>query len=457
MAVRVLKATKPDKVEAEPVKIRAAAYCRVSTDQDAQMTSYDNQVEMYTERIQSDPTLELFQIFTDAGISGTQVKNRAGFQEMLQAARKKQFDLLYVKSISRFARNTTDCLQYVRELRECGVRIIFEKENIDTGAAYSEMILTIMAAFAQEESRSISENVKQGIRMRYQDGHDRWVKIYGYEKTEQGTYQIVEEEAQIIRRVFAAYERGKSMAEIAQELNAEGAASSQRLGWKASSVHSILTNEKYMGDVQLQKKITVNHITHRQVKNNLSVVNGYYIDNHHTPIVTREQFERVAKIRQMRRQNGEVQYPFGTLLHCPYCKSALYQRKLPIQKGASAWCCDDCRGFILGSKLVERAMLAAASQKGIEEPSVEFWWLDEQVERIEFGMHMLMPKVEKQLRAKRGKIRDDRTMTVHWKDGTETTVSTGIARDSQMPMTLVSLYDAWLERNGKEQDAQDKR
>jgi len=211
MAIQVLKAEKKQTKQNTQKKIRAAAYCRVSTDQEGQMTSYDNQVEMYTDRINADPELELYQIFTDAGISGTQTRKRKGFQEMMQAARQKKFDLLYVKSISRFARNTTDCLQYVRELRDCGVRVIFEKESIDTGTAYSEMILTIMAAFAQEESRSISENVKQGIRMRYRDGHDRWVTVYGYTKNEKGPYQIVEKEAKVIRRIFDEYEHGRSM------------------------------------------------------------------------------------------------------------------------------------------------------------------------------------------------------------------------------------------------------
>ncbi len=450
MAVQVVKAEKKPTRQTKQKKIRAAAYCRVSTEQEGQMTSYDNQVEMYTDRINADPELELYHIFTDAGISGTQTKKRKGFQEMMQAARQRKFDLLYVKSISRFARNTTDCLQYVRELRDCGVRVIFEKESIDTGAAYSEMILTIMAAFAQEESRSISENVKQGIRMRYQDGHDRWVTVYGYTKNENGPYQIVEKEAAVIRRIFDEYEHGRSMSEIAHRLTADGVPSAMGLAWDASCVNTILANEKYVGDVLLQKKVTVDHITHRQLKNDFTTVNGYYIDNHHTPIVERKQFERATKIRQMRRQNATIQYPFAELLRCPYCQSVMHQRKLPVQNQASAWCCDDCRGFIMQSKLVEAAMMKAAAEKGIHEETLEFWWLDEYVERIEFGAHTLMPKIEKMLRAKRGKIRDDRTMTVKWKDGQETTVSTGIELDKQMPMTLVSLYDAWLERTGKE-------
>lgn len=449
MAVRVIKAQK-QAVKQQIHKTRTAAYCRVSSDQDAQMNSYDNQVEMYTDRINADPELELYKIFTDAGISGTQTKKRKGFQEMMEAARLRQFDLLYVKSISRFARNTADCLQYVRELKDCGVRVIFEKEGIDTASSMSEMILTILAAFAQEESRSISENVRQGIRMRYEEGKFHWGSVYGYTKTGQETCEINEEEAVIVRRIFDEYEHGMTMVALAEKLNAEGVPSYRKGLWGASEVCTILTNEKYIGDVLLMKKITVDHITHRQIKNDCTVVPSFYVDNHHDPIVSREQFERVAAIRAMRRQNNEVQYPFGKLLRCPFCKSVMRQRKLPIQDQGRAWCCDDCGGFMLQSKLVEDAMMEAARQKGIEEETLEYWWLDDNVERIEFGAHMMMPRVEKMLRAKRGKIRDDRTMTVKWKDGRETTVSTGITMDKQMPMTMVSLYDAWLERHGKE-------
>ena len=452
MAVRVIRAQSKSKKQEQPKKTRAAAYCRVSTDQDAQMNSYENQVEMYTDKINADPELELFKIFTDAGISGTQVKKRKGFQEMMNAARQKQFDLLYVKSISRFARNTADCLQYVRELKDCGVRVIFEKEGIDTGNSMSEMILTILAAFAQEESRSISENVKQGLRMRFQEGRDKWVTVYGYTKTEEGTYQIVEKEAAVVRRIYNDYEHGMSMVAIAEQLNLDGVESCHNASWDASAVCTILSNEKYMGDVMLMKKITVDHITHRQVKNDCTVVPSYYVDNHHTPIVTREQFERVAKIRDMKRQDENcVQYPFGQLLRCPFCHGALHQRKLPIQDQVRGWRCDDCGGFMLQSKLIEDAMMEAARQKGIEAQTVEFWWLDDTVDHIEFGAHTMMPRIERMLRAKHGKIRDDRTMTVKWKDGRETTVSTGITLDKQMPMTMVSLYDAWLERRGKEE------
>lgn len=486
MAIRVIRAEQKQKVKQK--KIRAAAYCRVSTDQDSQMTSYDNQVEMYTDRINADPEMELYEVFADAGISGTQAQKRPEFQRMMRAARKKEFDLLYVKSISRFARNTADCLHYVRELQNYGIRVIFEKESIDTDNKISEIFLTIMAAFAQEESRSISENVKKGIRDRYKNGEARWVTVYGYTKDfevfeeserqrkleegnkrrhigsadeeanaqmpkeeavcKPGEYIIVEEEAAVVRRIFTEYEHGMKMQEIADGLNKDNIPTENGGAWDASCVHVILANEKYIGDIQLQKKLTVDHLTHRQIKNDFSVENGYYLDHHHPAIISREQFARVEKIRQMRRQNDSVQYPFGELLRCPYCQVSLNQKKLPIQHSSSCWYCPSCRGFILRSAIVEEAAMKAAKEKGVQEETLEYWWLEDMVDYISFGPHMLLPRVEKMLRAKRAKPREDRTLTVYWKDGTETTVTTGIDKDKDMPITLVSLYDAWLERNG---------
>ena len=197
-------------------KIRVAAYCRVSTDSDEQQMSFDTQVEVYKEKIKADPDWVLAGIYADDGISGTGVARRTDFLRMINDARAGKIDRIITKSISRFARNTLECIQYVRELKALGVTILFEKENIDTGGAFSEMLLTVMAAFAQEESRSLSENIKWGVRKRYEEGTDRGVQIFGYMKNEETgeTYIINKKEAGIVQGIFDMYERGSSYMDI---------------------------------------------------------------------------------------------------------------------------------------------------------------------------------------------------------------------------------------------------
>lgn len=177
-------------------KLRVAAYCRVSTDSDEQETSFETQVEVYEKKIRANPAWEYAGVYTDEGITGTKASKRPGFQKMIKDAENGKIDRILTKSISRFARNTIDCIAYVRHLKELGTTILFEKENIDTGSTYSEMLLTVLAAFAQEESRSISANITWGVRKRFENGQERWAKMFGYRKDfDTGeTYIIVEED-----------------------------------------------------------------------------------------------------------------------------------------------------------------------------------------------------------------------------------------------------------------------
>lgn len=161
-------------------KIRVAAYCRVSTDSDQQEMSFETQVEVYQKKISENPDWEFAGVYSDEGITGTKAEARPGFQKMIKDAEDGKIDRIITKSISRFARNTLDCIAYVRHLKDIGTTILFEKENIDTGSSYSEMLLTVLAAFAQEESRSISANITWGVRKRFEEGQERWAHIYGY-------------------------------------------------------------------------------------------------------------------------------------------------------------------------------------------------------------------------------------------------------------------------------------
>ena len=395
----------------EGMKLRVAAYCRVSTDMEDQATSFDAQVRFYTNLIKSNPDWEFAGVYADDGITGTSAEVRPEFMRMIedcgiadrtspnnshnnsrslmspispavsgvsldsgsqrsnegtQGGRK--IDLILTKSISRFARNTLECLDYVRKLKNNGVGIIFESNNIDTRSAYCEMLITILAAFAQEESRSISENTKWGIRRRFEQGEARWCKIYGYEEG----YKINTKEAAVVQKIFSLYEHGMSVLEIRKWLkeheirNASGG-----LSWSQSQVCSLLANEKYTGDLLMQKFYAEDHITHKDVKNDFTEIPSYFMANHHTPIVTHKQFQRVQAIRAMRlRQSTKdnvstsynEQYPFGEKLRCPYCGSILYQRDVAVQKEkGKGWCCEKggnpCEQFIIRSRLVEEAVI----------------------------------------------------------------------------------------------------
>ena len=270
------------KIKQEPVKnvtrqqsgkIRVAAYCRVSTDTEDQKTSFDAQVKHYTELIGSNLEWELAGIFADEGITGTSAAKRPEFQRMLKECEEGKIDLVLTKSISRFARNTLECLTYVRHMNNLGVHIVFESNNIDTRTAFSEMILTVLAAFAQEESRSISQNTSWGIRKRFEEGVTRWCRLYGYEKTSKGEYQIVPEQAAVVQKIFDLYEHGESIQGICRYLASFGIKSpTGEPKWTNSAVHTLLVNERYTGDILLQKFLTEDHLSHKVVKNDSTEV-----------------------------------------------------------------------------------------------------------------------------------------------------------------------------------------
>ena len=250
-------------------KPRIAAYCRVSTEQENQQNSYHSQISYYSDYISSNPDWQLAGIFADEGISGTQTKNRTQFNKMIRMARKGKIDLILCKSISRFARNTVDCLDYVRELRNLGVAVIFEKENINTNSMNFEFAISLYASFAQAESESISRNVTWGIEKSFREGNVRYKfeNMLGYRLNENKKPYIIPHEAEIVRMIFRDYADGFGASEIADKLTKMGAV--RRNGsseWTRNHVYQILKNEKYVGDAILQKTYTVNCITHDRKK-----------------------------------------------------------------------------------------------------------------------------------------------------------------------------------------------
>ena len=313
-------------------KRRVAAYARVSTDSSEQLTSYEAQVDFYTRHIKSNPDWEFVSVYTDEGISGTDTKGRTGFNQMIADALNGKIDLILTKSISRFARNTVDSLTTIRKLKEQKIEVYFEKENIYTLDAKGEVMLTIMSSLAQEESRSISENVTWGIRKNMADGKIVLAYKYflGYEKGEDGLPKIVEEEAAIVRDIYQLFLEGYTLRKIAETLTRRGIPTPRnKKVWSVSTIKSILTNEKYKGDALLQKTYTTDFLT-KKIKKNTGEIPQYYIQNSHPAIIDPETFDLVQEEMRRRYPNRHKLHrasPFCTKLVCEDC-GGYYGRKV---------------------------------------------------------------------------------------------------------------------------------
>lgn len=313
-------------------KRRVAAYARVSTDSDEQFTSFEAQVDYYTKLINAREDWEFVEVYTDEGISGTSTKHRAGFNRMVSDALEGKIDLIVTKSISRFARNTIDTLTTVRRLKEKGVEVYFEKENIYTLDSKGELLITIMSSIAQEESRSISENVTWGQRKRFSDGKVSlpYKKFLGYEKGEDGYPKVVEEEAKVVRMIYRLFLEGETPSGICHILMAQGIPSPGGGDkWHKSTIDSILTNEKYKGDALLQKKFTIDFLSKKQ-KINEGEVPQYYVEGSHEAIVSPQVFDLV-QFEIQRRKELPTKYsavnPFSSRIICGEC-GGLYGSKV---------------------------------------------------------------------------------------------------------------------------------
>lgn len=287
-------------------QLRVAAYCRVSTDDEEQLTSYEAQQEYYTDKIMTNKEWTLAGIFADEGITGTSARKRPEFLRMIRMCKQKKIDLILVKSISRFARNTVDCLNYIRILKELGIAVYFEKENINTLSAESEMLITIMGAFAQAESESISSNVRWGKRKAMADGKAimqyKW--LYAYQKGKDGTPEIIPEQAVIVQQIYKRFLAGESLRMIKEWLEQEQIPNARgEQGWTIASVRSILSNEKYCGDALLQKTFIQDCISKKVIKNTGQLPQTL-VQNHHEGIVDRETFD-AAQAEFARRNAGK--------------------------------------------------------------------------------------------------------------------------------------------------------
>lgn len=291
------------KDDEEKAKLKVAAYCRVSTDSDEQASSYEAQIEHYTSYINEPPDWTLAGIYANDGISGTNTKKRDEFNRMIDECMAGNIEMIITKSISRFARNTLDCLKYIRQLKDKNIAVFFEKENINSMDSKGEVMLTIMASLAQQESQSLSQNVKMGLQYRYQQGeiqvNCKW--FLGYTKDEKKRLVIDPDEAEIVKRIYREYLEGASMLKIARGLESDGILNGAgREKWHTSNLNQILRNEKYIGDALLQKTYTTDFLTKKRVMNH-GIVPQYYVENSHEAIIPREIFMQ-AQEEQIRRR-----------------------------------------------------------------------------------------------------------------------------------------------------------
>ena len=324
-------------------KRRVAAYARVSTEQDEQQNSYEAQMTYYTSYIIGNPDWEFAGIYSDEGISGTSMKKRDGLNRMIADAKDGKIDLVLVKSISRLARNTVDSLSIARELKEYGTEIHFEKEGVHTFDSTCEVVFTIFSSTAQEESRSISDNVTWGVKRNMERGktHVAYSHFLGYDKGPNGEWVINEKEAKIVRQIydwFLDYDRTINW--IADKLTEQQIPTpAGKKKWYVKTVESILTNEKYKGDALMQKTFTPNFLDHKSVKNN-GEKPQYYASNHHPPIIESERFDLVQqemKRRCKHRRQISNNSPFTARLVCADC-GTFYGHK--IQRKKQVWYCN---------------------------------------------------------------------------------------------------------------------
>ena len=307
------------------VKRKVAGYARVSTDHEDQLSSYEAQVDYYTNYIKGRDDWEFAGMYTDEGITATNTKKREGFRQMVDDALAGRINLIVTKSVSRFARNTVDSLTTIRKLKENGIEVYFEKENIWTLDAKGELLLTIMSSLAQEEARNISENTTWGQRKRFADGRYslNYGRFLGYDRGPEGGLVINEEEAKTIRFIYQQFLAGLSCYAIAKALMEKGVKAPGGIKWYGNTVRGILTNEKYKGDALLQKTFTADYLT-KTLKKNTGEVPQYYIEDDHEAIISPKVFDMV-QIELARRSKNGKQYSgagvFASKIKCAECGS----------------------------------------------------------------------------------------------------------------------------------------
>ena len=358
-------------------KKRVAAYCRVSTDLKEQETSFESQVQHYTDTISKRSDWDLVDIYADDGISGTTTTKRTEFLRMINECMAGKIDMIITKSISRFARNTEDCLHFVRKLKDKGIAVYFETENIDTLGSGGELLLTILSGMAQDSSRNQSDVTKWGILRQFESGRVlvNTTRFLGYDKNEDGELIINEEQADLVRRVFREYLDGKSYNAIAKGLTKDKIKTvTGNEKWWDSTISGMLENEKYYGAALLQKTITVNFLTHKRTANK-GQSQKYMINENHLPIISKEIFEKVQDEKERRallrgnlvgdRHKYSSKYPFSAKVFCGNCGN-IFKRRHWNSTNTSKKVVWQCKTYIMegkdacGAKAVDEIVLLDA-------------------------------------------------------------------------------------------------
>lgn len=358
MEVKVIKATPKQHFNVdnpgEAPLVRVCAYARVSTDKEEQEDSFERQVDYYTRYIQANKSWKFIKVYSDPGITGTRADMRPGFQEMLDECRKGNIDKILCKSLARFARNTVDALNYIRELKDLGIGIYFESQNIDTATPGGDVLLTILAAMAEEESRTISKNVKWAFQKKFEKGDFclNYNRFLGYTRDEEHNLVVVEEEARIIRRIYSEFLTGYSITQVTNHLNEDGIPACDGGKWHSSVVSSILRNEKYYGAALMGKTYKPDVLSKKRYKNEGQAEMYFAEGVIANPIISKEMFEMTQL--ELKKRSGYRHKPGNTLgrFSSRYCFSKIIR-------------CGACGGFY--NRCAQR------QRDGVDVP---YWWCE---------------------------------------------------------------------------------
>lgn len=369
-----------------PKLVRVAAYARVSSDKDAMLHSLSSQVSYFSKMIQSHDSWKYVGVYSDEGMTGTKIK-RDGFQRMIQDAKAGKIDIIVTKSLSRFARNTVDCLKTIREMKAINVDIFFEEQNIHTLSANGEFLISLLAGYAQEESRQCSENTLWRVRKNFKEGKPYGgSSMLGY-KLEKGRFTVVPEEAEIVRRIFDLYLAGNGFCKIARILTNDGIKSYTGKAWNKSTLGEIISNVTYTGNLHLQKTYRENHMTKKTMRNK-GEKPLYIVEGNHEPIISQEIFDKAQEIRKAKavgksgKRNGPA-YPFTGLIYCGEC-GHLFKHK--VTKYYESWCCsqyDELGKAYCASKKIRDDVLRKACAGALGIDSFDETTFKENIRRID--------------------------------------------------------------------------
>lgn len=369
-----------------PKLVKVAAYARVSSDKGAMLHSLSSQVSYFSKMIQSHDSWKYVGVYSDEGMTGTKIK-RDGFQRMIRDAKAGKIDIIVTKSLSRFARNTVDCLKTIREMKAINVDIFFEEQNIHTLSANGEFLISLLAGYAQEESRQCSENTLWRVRKNFKEGKPYGgSSMLGY-RLEKGRFTVVPEEAEIVRKIFDLYLAGNGFCKIARILTNEGIKSYTGKAWNKSTLGEIISNVTYTGNLHLQKTYRENHMTKKTMRNK-GEKPLYIVEGNHEPIISQEIFDKAQEIRKAKavgksgKRNGPA-YPFTGLIYCGEC-GHLFKHK--VTKYYESWCCsqyDELGKAYCASKKIRDDVLRKACAEALGIDSFDETTFKETIRRID--------------------------------------------------------------------------